>query len=202
MTQHKPIRRERGDRYDRRAELVEAARRLLLEQPFDGVGMAEVASAGSVSRPSVYRYFPGGRAELFVAVAESVVEEIRERLHHAAQGPFSNTRRMEHLLAALFAYFVGNPAAFRLLFQDVWATREPAVAGAVMAVRAQLAAEIADVVASEVVGTEGGDADDVLLTSTGILGCALANIQLVLAGTVDGEAAWRVTCSLAVSALR
>lgn len=193
MTQRKPARRERDVR---RTEIVDAARQLFLEQSFDEVGMAQVATAGAVSRPSVYRYFPGGRTEVFVAVAEAVVEEVRDRLHHATQGPFSDAKRMEHLLAALFAYFTANPAAYRLLFQDIWATRDPDVTDAVLAARGQLAAEIAGIVASS-----GGDADDVLLTSTGILGCALANLEQVFAGTVDGEAAWRVTCALAVACL-
>lgn len=193
MTQPKPVRRERQAR---RTELVDAARQLLLERSFDEVGMAEVATAGAVSRPSVYRIFPGGRGEVFVAVAESVVEELRERLHHATQGPFSDAKRMEHLLAALFTYFSANPAAYRLLFQDAWATRDPEVVSAVAAARSRLAAEIAGIVASG-----GGDADDVLLTSTAILGAALANLELVLAGAADGEAAWRVTCALALSRL-
>jgi len=195
MTQPKPTRRARAER---RSQIVDAARRLLLEQSFENVGMAEVAAAGDVSRPSVYRYFRGGRTEVLVAVAEDIVAEVRERLRHAAQGPFSTPKRMEHLLATLFGFFTTTPTAYRVLFQDVAGTGDPGVIGKVAGARAGLATEIADVVASDI----HGDADDVLLTSTGILGAALANLELVLAGTVDAESAWRVTCSLAVSCLR
>jgi hypothetical protein len=67
----------------------------------------------------------------------------------------------------------------------------------VVAARAPLAGEIAALVASH-----RGSADEVLLASTGILGCALANIEQVLAGAVDGESAWRVTSELALAYLR
>jgi AcrR family transcriptional regulator len=193
MTQGKQTRRGREER---RAEIVLAARGLFLDRAYDQVGMTEVAAAGVVSRQSAYRYFPGGRPEVFVAVAEKLVDELRERLRHAGEGPFSPAKRMEHLLAALFGYFTAYPAAFRILFQDVWALRDPAVSQAVVAARAPLAAEIADIVAST-----GGTADDVLLLSTGILGATLANVELVLARTVDGEAAWAATCTLARAAL-
>src|SRR5688500_8675328 len=103
----KPTRRERDVR---RGDLVEAARALCLAEPFASVGMPEVAAAGKVSRATAYRYFPGGRNEVFLAVVEAVVEELRDRLHHATEGPFSAAKRMEHLLAALFTYFSANPA--------------------------------------------------------------------------------------------
>jgi hypothetical protein len=83
------------------------------------------------------------------------------------------------------------------VFQEVWCTHDEDVARAVLAARGRLVAEIAPIVASAV-----ADADDVLLTSTGILGCALANLAQVLAGTVDGESAWRVSCAVALGCLR
>jgi AcrR family transcriptional regulator len=193
MSESKQVRR---DPDARRAEIVDAARAIFLRQGYAEIGLAEVANAGAVSRPLVYRYFPQGRPDLFVAVAEDLVAELHERLRHAASAPFSSAKRMEHLLAALFAFFTENPAAFRVLFHEVWAARDDAVSAAVVAARAPLTSEIADVVA-----TGGGSADEVLLISTGIFGCALANIELALAGTVDAEAAWRVTCAFAAAQL-
>jgi AcrR family transcriptional regulator len=186
----------RRDPDARRSEIVGAARAIFLERGYAEIGLAEVASAGAVSRPLVYRYFPSGRPDLFVAVAEDLVAELQERLRHAASAPFSSAKRMEHLLAALFAFFTENPAAYRVLFHEVWAARDDAVAAAVVAARASLTSEIAEVVA-----TGGGSADEVLLVSTGIFGCALANVELALAGTVAAEAAWRVTCAFAAAQL-
>jgi AcrR family transcriptional regulator len=189
----KQIRRDPGTR---RAEIVDAARAIFLERGYAEIGLAEVATAGAVSRPLVYRYFPQGRPDLFVAVVEDLVGELHERLRHAASAPFSSAKRMEHLLAALFAFFTENPGAFRLLFHEVWAARDDEVSAAVVAARAPLSSEIAEVVAAA-----GGTAEHVLLVSTGILGCALANVELALAGSVDAEAAWRVTCAFAAAQL-
>jgi AcrR family transcriptional regulator len=188
--------RVRRDPDTRRAEIVEAARVLYLERTYADVGLAEVAAAGSVSRPLLYRYFPAGRSDVFVAVAEALVDELHDRLRHAARAPFSSAKRMEHLLAALFAFFTDNPDAYRLLFHDIWAVREEGVAEAVLAARSRLAGEIAHVVAGA-----GGSADEILLVSNGILGCALANVELAIADAVDTEAAWRVTCAFAASQL-
>jgi AcrR family transcriptional regulator len=193
-TSPKPM-RMRPD--DRRAEILDAARRLLLESGYASVGLAEIASAGDVSRPSVYRYFPEGRSDVFVAVVEALGEELLGRLRYAGQVPFSAARRLEQVLAALFAFFDETPEAYRLLFRDVWAVGDPAAEQASHAVRALLAAEVAALL------IDGGvdDADDITVASNAILGAALATIELTVAGTVDAERAWRITCDLAASTL-
>src|SRR6266542_1627633 len=39
---------------------------------------------------------------------------------------------------------------------------------------------------------------ELLVASTGLLGFALANVELCLAGQVEAEIAWRITCKYAV----
>ena len=187
---------------DRRAEILDAARRTLLASGYGAVGLADIAAAGEVSRPSIYRYFPEGRTDVFVAVVETLGDELRERLRYAAQAPFSPARRLEQVLAALFAFFEESPDAFRLLFRDVWAAGEPAAADAGRAVRALLAGEIAAVLvdAADAAGSPA-DADTVTAGANAVLGAALATIELTVAGTLDPERAWRTTCDLAVAAI-
>lgn len=198
-TNPKPI-RMRPD--DRRAEILDAARRTLLTSGYAAVGLADIAAAGAVSRPSIYRYFPDGRADVFVAVVEALGDELRERMRYAAQAPFSPARRLEQVLAALFAFFEETPDAFRLLFRDVWSAGEPAAADAGRAVRALLAGELAAVLvdAADVAGSPA-DADTVTAGANAVLGAALATIELTIAGSLDAERAWRTTCDLAVAAL-
>lgn len=193
-TSPKPM-RMRPD--DRRAEILDAARQLLLDSGYASVGLAEIAAAGDVSRPSVYRYFPEGRTDVFVAVVDSIGEDLHERLRYAGQVPFSAARRLEQVLAALFAFFDETPSAFRLLFRDVWGVGEPAAEAAALAVRARLAGELAALL------VDGGvdDADDATAAANAILGAALATIELAGAGRVDAERAWRITCDLAAAAL-
>jgi AcrR family transcriptional regulator len=182
---------------DRRAEILDAARRTLLESGYAAVGLAEIAAAGEVSRPSIYRYFPDGRTDVFVAVVESLGDDLRERLRYAGQVPFSPARRLEQVLAALFAFFEETPTAFRLLFRDVWAVGDAAAEDAGRALQALLTGDLAAILAGE----EAADADDLLAAATAILGAALASVELTVAGTVDAERAWRVTCDLAAGAI-
>lgn len=193
-TSPKPI-RMRPD--DRRAEILDAARELLLESGYSAVGLAEIAAAGEVSRPSVYRYFPDGRADVFVAVVDAIGDELHERLRYAGQAPFSAARRLEQVLAALFAFFDETPDAFRLLFRDAWSVGEPAAEAAALAVKARLAGEISALL------VDGGvdHADDATAAAAAILGAALATIELAGAERVDPERAWRITCDLAAAAL-
>jgi AcrR family transcriptional regulator len=181
---------------DRRAEIIGAARSVFLSTGYDGAGLAEVAEAGSFSRGSIYRYFPNGRSDLFQAVAESLVDELHGRMSYAARVPFSPAKRMEHLVAAVFAYFQENPNAYRLLFRDVWAANEAAIAANAAAARALLTNEFAQVIADS-----GVAPDELAAASAGILGFTLATVELALGGEIDAESAWLTTSRYATSQL-
>ena len=60
----------------------------------------------------------------------------------------------------------------------------------------QIASELAGVMAPL-----GMPADDLVAASSGLLGFALANVELSLSGQLDAETAWRVTCDYATSGL-
>jgi AcrR family transcriptional regulator len=178
----------------RRADIIHAARTIFLDQGYADVGLTDVAAAGEVSRGLVYRHFPGGRSDLFLAVTEDLLGELRERLRYAASAPFSPAKRMEHLLAALFAFFQERPDAYRFLFRDVWAAREESIEASAVAARASVLAELASVMA----GTDV-PRDELEVASAGVLGFALAGVEMALAGRVEAETAWRVACRYATS---
>lgn len=194
MTERPRQVRRRPD--DRKAEILRAARGVFMAEGYDGVALAEVAAAGEVSRGSIYRYFPSGRSDLFAAVVDQVVGELQERLRYAASVPFSAATRMEHLIGALFAFFQEEPSAYRFLFREVWAAGETSIEAAGAAARAVLIGEIAGVLADAEVSVE-----EVSAASAGILGFALANVELALDGEVDPETAWKVTCRYAAANL-
>lgn len=188
--------RVRKDPVARRAELVGVARGVFAEVGYADSGLAEIASAASVSKGLLYHYFPDGRPQLFVSVTEEVLSELRDRLHRAAKVPFSARRRMERLLAELFACFTEQPDTFRLLFREGWASHEPLIEAAAVAARVQVAGDIAALMA----GTDH-PAEEIVSASAGVLGFAIANVELCLAGTLDAETARRVTTAYATSRL-
>ena len=178
----------------RRAEIVATARDVFAATGYAESGLAEIASAAGVSKGLLYHYFPEGRSQLFVSVMQELLAEFQQRLRQASKMPFSPRTRMEHLLAALFGFFDENPSAYRLLFRDPWVTHDHAVEASAIATRVQIASELAALMAGS-----GLPADDLIAASTGMLGFALANAELCIAGQVDAETAWRVTCEYATS---
>jgi AcrR family transcriptional regulator len=178
----------------RRAEIVATAREVFAATGYAESGLAEIASAASVSKGLLYHYFPQGRPQLFVSVMQGLLGEFQQRLRQASKMPFSPRTRMEQLLAALFGFFDENPAAYRLLFRDPWVTHDETVEASAIATRVQIASELAALMAGSAL-----PADDLVSASTGMLGFALANVELCIAGQVDAETAWRVTCEYATS---
>lgn len=177
----------------RRAEIVATAREVFANSGYADSGLAEIASAASVSKGLLYHYFPDGRPQLFVSVMQELLGEFQQRLRQASKVPFSPRTRMEHLLAALYGFFDENPSAYRLLFRDPWVAHDETVEASAIATRVQISSEFAALMATS------GPADDVVAASAGMLGFALANVELCLAGQVDPETAWRVTCEYATS---
>jgi AcrR family transcriptional regulator len=180
----------------RRAEIVTTARDVFAANGYAQSGLAEVASAAKVSKGLLYHYFPDGRPQLFVSVVQELLAEFQQRLRQASKVPFSPRTRMEHLLGALFAFFDENPSAYRLLFRDPWVAHDETVEASAIATRVQIASELAALMA-----TSGLPADDLVAASSGLLGFALANVELCLAGQLEPEVAWRVTCEYATARL-
>jgi AcrR family transcriptional regulator len=178
----------------RRAEIIATARQVFAATGYAESGLAEIASAAGVSKGLLYHYFPEGRPQLFVSVTQGLLVEFQQRLWQASKMPFSPRTRTEHLLAALFGFFDENPSAYRLLFRDPWVTHDDTVEASAIATRVQVAAELASLMAGP-----GLPPGDLLAASTGMLGFALANVELTIAGQIDAETAWRVTCEYATS---
>lgn len=185
-------RRVRKSPTARRAEIVEAARTVFASAGYEDAGLAEISDAAQVSKGLLYHYFPEGRPALFAAVTEQLLVELSVRLEHATRVPFSPRRRLEHLLATLFGYFTEQPEAYRHLFEDGRASHDGLVTASSEAARLQITTELAAVMASVRLGP-----DELLAASHGILGFALATLDLCLAGRLDPEVAWRVTCDYA-----
>ena len=190
----RPAKRVRKNPNARRAEIVATAREVFASAGYAESGLAEIASAAKVSKGLLYHYFPEGRPQLFVSVMQELLAEFQQRLRQAAKVPFSPRTRMEHLLAALFGFFDENPPAYRLLFRDPWVTHDETVEASAIVTRVQIASELTALMAGSAL-----PADDLVAASTGMLGFALANVELCIAGQLDAETAWRVTCEYATS---
>jgi AcrR family transcriptional regulator len=180
----------------RRADILASARRVFEERGYVESGVAEVARSAQVSKSLLYHYFPGGRPQLFVHVIDDLLEELIDELRRAARVPFSPPARMTHLLSAIFTFFGEKPAAYRLLFRDPVVSHEPDVESAALTARATIAGELAVVLAESDLSPH-----DIVAASSGILGFALSNVELCLAGRLEPEHGWRMSCAFCLPPL-
>ena len=63
----------RRDPKDRRAAILDSARRVFADRPYDAVNMADVASAAGISRALVNHYF-GSKRELYIETLHAVTD--------------------------------------------------------------------------------------------------------------------------------
>ncbi len=100
---------------ERRGQLLEAALSLFAHRSPDEVSLDDVAEAAGVSRPLVYRYFPGGKQQLYEAALRSAAEELELCFAEAHSGPL--TRRLTRVLDRYLAFVDQHDAGFSALLQ-------------------------------------------------------------------------------------
>ncbi|WP_326699796.1 TetR/AcrR family transcriptional regulator [Streptomyces sp. NBC_01754] len=100
---------------ERRAQLLEAALTLFAHRAPDDVSIDEVALAAGVSRPLVYRYFPGGRQQLYEAALGSAAEQLTLCFAEPAVG--APTERVSRVLDRYLGFVDQHDAGFSALLR-------------------------------------------------------------------------------------
>ncbi len=90
---------------ERRNQLIATALRLFARNAPEDVSLEDVARAAGVSRPLVYRYFPGGKQQLYEAVLRDAATDLERCFSVEAAGPLSE--RLADVLDRYLA-FVGE----------------------------------------------------------------------------------------------
>ncbi|GAB2910200.1 MULTISPECIES: TetR/AcrR family transcriptional regulator [unclassified Streptomyces] len=100
---------------ERRAQLLLAALGLFAHRAPDEVSLDEVAVAAGVSRPLVYRYFPGGRQQLYEAALGSAAEELTLCFTEPPVGP--PTERVARVLDRYLRFVDEHDTGFSALLR-------------------------------------------------------------------------------------
>ncbi|MDP5314725.1 MULTISPECIES: TetR/AcrR family transcriptional regulator [Streptomyces] len=100
---------------ERRTQLLGAALTLFAHRAPDEVSLDEVATVAGVSRPLVYRYFPGGRQQLYEAALRSAAEQLILCFAEPAVGP--PTERVTRVLDRYLAFVDEHDAGFSALLR-------------------------------------------------------------------------------------
>src|SRR5882757_2529309 len=99
----------------RRSQLLAAAVDLFGHRRPDDVSVDDVAAAAGVSRPLVYRYFPGGKQQLYEAAMRNSVDELTQCFTEPAEG--APSQRMSNVLDRYFAYVDEHDAVYSALMR-------------------------------------------------------------------------------------
>lgn len=100
---------------ERRRQLLGAALGLFAHRAPDEVSLDEVAVAAGVSRPLVYRYFPGGRQQLYEAALRSAADTLTLCFAEPAAGP--PTERVSRVLDRYLGFVDEHDAGFSALLR-------------------------------------------------------------------------------------
>lgn len=100
---------------ERRVQLLEAALALFAHRPPEEVSLDDVAEQAGVSRPLVYRYFPGGKQQLYEAALRSAADELRHCFDEPREGPLLPrlTRALDRYLTFVDEHDTGFSALLR-----------------------------------------------------------------------------------------
>lgn len=99
----------------RRTQLLEAALSLFAHRPPEDVTPEAIAAAAGVSRPLVYRYFPGGKQQLYEAALRTSAGELEQCFTEPRTGP--PTERLRRVLGRYLAFVDGHDAGFSALLR-------------------------------------------------------------------------------------
>ncbi|MBK6014325.1 TetR/AcrR family transcriptional regulator [Streptomyces sp. MBT53] len=100
---------------ERRSQLLDAALTLFAHRAPEEVSLDDVAEAAGVSRPLVYRYFPGGKQQLYEAALRSAAEELQQCFDEPREGPL--LPRLARALDRYLGFVDQHDAGFSALLQ-------------------------------------------------------------------------------------
>ncbi|MFJ3901116.1 TetR/AcrR family transcriptional regulator [Streptomyces sp. NPDC090025] len=125
---------------ERRRQLLDAAQTLFAHRPPEEVSLDDVAEAAGVSRPLVYRYFPGGKQQLYEAALRSSADALERCFTEPPEGP--PTERLSRVLDRYLAFVDEHDAGFAALLRGGSVAGTSRTSAIVDEVRRAAAAEI------------------------------------------------------------
>ncbi|MEZ0090508.1 TetR/AcrR family transcriptional regulator [Streptacidiphilus sp. EB129] len=99
----------------RREQLIAVALELFSRHAPEEVSLDDVAVAAEASRPLVYRYFPGGKQQLYEAALRTAADELSARFVAPVHG--TPTERLGHVLDQYFAFVDDHAAGYGALLR-------------------------------------------------------------------------------------
>jgi AcrR family transcriptional regulator len=146
VTEAVPLRprTSRLPRTARRAQLLEVALEVFVEQGYHSASMDEIAERAGVSKPVLYQHFPG-KLDLYLALLETSCDTVIDGVKTALASTHDNRKRVQATMELWYDYVADRGAAFRLVFESDL-TSDPSVREQVDRVIEESAALVAEVI--------------------------------------------------------
>lgn len=109
-----PLRRRIGGEA-RRAQILQVASELFLQEGIDNTSMRRIAGAAGVTATLLYKHF-ASKDDLLKSIAESFFSELVVSLDAAVEGVKDPIERARRLMHAYVTFGIDNPRAYHLTF--------------------------------------------------------------------------------------
>jgi len=153
---------------ERKAQLLDVARKVFGTKGFHGVSMEDVAREAGVTKPILYDHFSSKEA-LYLALLDADSLELEERIRRALAAPTGNRERIRASFQAYFEFVDEHAEGFSLLMQETVGANDVFRRG-VGVVRDRIMDEVSDLIVRESQGRlEREDADSVALALVGMV---------------------------------
>ncbi|GAB3877461.1 TetR/AcrR family transcriptional regulator [Terrabacter terrigena] len=186
-----PGRGQRLPRSERRAQLLDAALGVFVENGYHAAAMDDIAARAGVSKPVLYQHFPG-KLELYLALIDQHTGELEQLVRDALTLP-DNKARINTMTRAYFDFVGQEGAAFRLIFESDLAN-EPEVRKRLDQIDLTCAEAMAEIIRSET----SMDQEEAVLVGVAFVGLAQTSARhwLTHEATLSKETAVRITAAL------
>jgi len=153
---------------ERKAQLLDVARKVFGAKGFHGVSMEDVAREAGVTKPILYDHFSSKEA-LYLALLDADAQTLEGRIREALAAPTGNRERIRASFQAYFDFVDEHAEGFRLMMQETVGTDDLSRSH-VGAVRDRIMGEVSDLIVRESQGHLDRDqADTVALGLVGMV---------------------------------
>ena len=131
----------------RRAQLLDVALDVFVEQGYHSASMDEIADRAGVSKPVLYQHFPG-KLDLYLALLQTSCDTVISAVDEALASTTDNRKRVRATMDLWYGYVADQGAAFRLVFESDL-TNDPSVRSQIDRVIDESATAIAAVISED-----------------------------------------------------
>jgi AcrR family transcriptional regulator len=113
-----PLTRRQRDQLRHRDEILAAAVEVFADKGFHAAGMQEIALKAEFGVGTIYRLFPGGKDEIYLALKQRVVEAFEQELASSLSGVADEVEQLRRYIRASALVYASHPREMSLHLRE------------------------------------------------------------------------------------